>query len=196
MAPPTQSDLAIRALTASDVHTIRSLHVSLSVRFGPLLTTLCQSSTLPVHYPPAFFTQLLVLPSRACLIAVRRSKPNIPIAFISAALHKSSVPSLPVPKALDSPRPRIEILTLGVLPAYQHMGIARRLVAAVVEKLCGPLSAGIVAHANVSTVNSTAIKFYQSIGLCVSSDVIPNLYRTCSYGHRDAYLVAGRLDDL
>jgi ribosomal protein S18 acetylase RimI-like enzyme len=152
-----------------------------------------------VQYPPAFFTQLLVLPARACLIAVRPSSPNNPVAFISAALHKSPVrsqPSLAASKTLDSPRPRIEILTLGVLPAYQHMGIARRLVAAVVQKLCGPLSSGLVVHANVSTTNSTAIKFYQSIGLRVSSEVIPNLYRTCSYGQRDAYLVAGRLDDI
>lgn len=164
----------------------------------PLFTKrVIQSMILPVQYPPAFFTQLLLLPSRACLIAVRRSQPKSPIAFISAALHKSSalaLPTLSASKALDSPRPRIEILTLGVLPAYQNMGLARRLIRAVVDRLCGPLSAGIIVYANVATTNATALKFYERIGMRVSSEVIPNLYRTCPYGERDAYLVSGRLD--
>lgn len=106
------------------------------------------------------------------------------------------LPNFSASKALDSPRPRIEILTLGVLPAYQHRGLARRLIRAVVDKLCGPLAAGIVVHANVATTNSDAVKFYESIGLRVSSEIIPNLYRTCPYGQRDGYLVAGRLDDI
>ncbi|KAF5351924.1 hypothetical protein D9756_007451 [Leucocoprinus leucothites] len=183
MAPAAQSEILIRPLRASDVPNIRSLH----------------SLVLPIQYPPAFFTQLLVLPSRACLIAVRRGQPDSPIAFISAALHKTSAQGLPnfsASKALDSPRPRIELLTLGVLPAFQNKGLARRLIRAVVDKLSGPLTAGILVHANVATANTVAIKFYESIGLRVASDIIPNLYRTLPHGQRDAYLVAGRIDCL
>ncbi|KAF9453909.1 acyl-CoA N-acyltransferase [Macrolepiota fuliginosa MF-IS2] len=182
MPSAAHSDILIRPLTSSDVPDTRSLH----------------SLVLPVQYPPAFFTQLLCLSSRACLIAVRRSQPNIPIAFISAALHKSSLLPLPgglsASKALNSPRPRIEILTLGVLPAFQQHGLARRLIRAIVDKLCGPLTAGILVHANVATTNTPALKFYERIGMRISSEIIPNLYRTCPYGERDAYLVSGRLD--
>ncbi|KAJ3571004.1 hypothetical protein NP233_g4044 [Leucocoprinus birnbaumii] len=163
MAPVAPGDFLIRPLRATDVHNVHSLH----------------SLVLPVRYPATFFTQLLVLPSRACLIAVRRSQPDNPIAFISAALHKAcahGLPSFSASKALDSPRPRIELLTLGVLPAFQNNGLARRLIHAVVDKLSGPLTAGVLVHANVATSNNKAIKFYESIGLRVASDVIPNLY--------------------
>ncbi|KXN90152.1 Histone acetyltransferase MCC1 [Leucoagaricus sp. SymC.cos] len=183
MAPVVQSDIIIRPLKASDVDDIRSLH----------------SLVLPVQYPPAFFTQLLVFPSRACLIAVCRSQPNSPIAFISAALHASSpqgIPNFSATKALDSPPPRIEVLTLGVLPAFQNRGLARRLIEAVVDRLSGPLTVGILVYANVVATNAVAIKFYESIGLRVSSDIIPNFYRTCPHGQREAYLVAGRLKHL
>jgi len=49
-------------------------------------------------------------------------------------------------------------------------------------------------HANVATSNLSALRFYESMGMAVSSDVIRNLYRTpISYGSKDAYLVAGVL---
>lgn len=175
--------VCVRPLRASDVRQIQSLHVRLPL---PKATSAhpAQAQILPVHYSHAFFTQLLVLPSRACLVAARLDHPHSPVAFISAALHKS--PGLP----------RIELLTLGVLPAFQNRGLARRLISAVIDKLHGPLAAGILVHANVAATNSVALKFYKNIGLRISSEVIPNLYRTCPPGQRDAYLVTGRIDTI
>ena len=117
-------------------------------------------------------------------MAAHPDNPHSPVAFISAALHKTPG------------RPRIELLTLGVLPAFQNRGLARRLISAVVDKLRGSLATGILVHANVATTNVVALRFYKNIGMCISSEMIPNLYRTSPAGQRDAYLVAGRIDTI
>ncbi|CAA7259203.1 unnamed protein product [Cyclocybe aegerita] len=192
-------NIVVKALTSRDVHQVRDLH----------------SKLLPVKYPPSFFLQLLLLPNRACFIAYNRGHPSMPIGFISAAAQRPSSTTdcftfcSPKEPSLVSAHPhddasltlgpvvrlRLEILTLGVLPAYQHCGLARHLVQCVLDNFresCTGLSAdGTLLYANVSTSNTTALKFYERMGMTVSSDVIRNLYRTVSYGCKDAYLVMG-----
>lgn len=165
---------------------------------------------LPVKYPPAFFLQLLLMPTRACYVAYKKSHPNIPIGFISAAI-KQPVAALPSfapddagpivsarPRdkaALDLTKTRLEILTLGVLPSHQQRGLARRLVRRVVDALrmsCAANSIdGVPIFANVAVSNTEALKFYKHIGMEVSPCIIRNLYRTLAYGSKDAYLVVG-----
>lgn len=162
---------------------------------------------LPVKYPSSFFTQLLVLPTRICLVAYKRAQPNVPIAFISAVTRQPasrhtdfalnlSPDSL---RIFDLSKPFLEILTLGVLPAYQHCGLARRLVKCVIDNFhppcAGPESSGggTLVSATVSISNTSALKFYECMGMFISSDVIRNLYRTITFGSRDAYLVMGTL---
>ncbi|KAF8813686.1 hypothetical protein BYT27DRAFT_7083888 [Phlegmacium glaucopus] len=186
------NDILIKHLSSQDIPKVHELH----------------SKLLPVKYPSSFFTQLLVLPTRACFVAYRHGQPDDPIAFISAVRRQPSLTwhndfvmnlsqdSSPI---LDlSGKPYIEILTLGVLPAYQQCGLARRLVQCVVDKLhlsCAGMEprCRTLISATVSTSNTSALKFYECIGMLVSSKVIRNLYRTISYGSRDAYLVVGIL---
>lgn len=96
---------------------------------------------------------------------------------------------------IDLTKARLEILTLGVLPSHQHRGLARRLIQRVVDALRDSCAANSVEDvpifANVATSNTEALKFYKRIGLEVSPYVIRNLYRTLSYGSKDAYLVVG-----
>ena len=96
-------------------------------------------------------------------------------------------------------QPYIEILTLGVLPAYQQRGLARHLIHRVYHHFrdssnaSRDLDAGTLIHANVDTSNVSALSFYERMGMRVSSDVIRNMYRAYSYGCRDGYLVVGSL---
>ena len=101
-------------------------------------------------------------------------------------------------RTLDLSKPRLEILTLGVLPAYQHCGLGRRLMQCVVDyfhQSCAgkERSCETLVSATVSTSNASALKFYECMGMFISSKVIKNLYRTISHGSRDAYLVVGTL---
>ena len=169
-----------------------------------------QAALLPVKYPPAFFLQLLLMPTRACYVAYKKSHPNIPIGFISAAIKQpvAALPSFapddagpivsarPRDKAApDLTKTRLEILTLGVLPSHQQRGLARRLVRRVVDALrmsCAANSIdGVPIFANVAVSNTEALKFYKHIGMEVSPCIIRNLYRTLAYGSKDAYLVVG-----
>lgn len=166
-----------------------------------------QSMILPVKYPSSFFTQLLVLPTRTCFVAYKKSQPSVPIAFISAVTRQpaSRHNDLTVNLSPDSLRifdlskPFLEILTLGVLPTYQHRGLARRLIKCVIDsfhqRCAGPdqESCGTLVSATVSISNTSALKFYECMGMFISSKVIRNLYRTISHGSRDAYLVVGTL---
>ncbi|KAF8348160.1 acyl-CoA N-acyltransferase [Amanita rubescens] len=152
-------EFEVRPLTSADLPRVRQLH----------------STVLPVNYPSAFFLQLLLLPARLCLVAHPRADPHNPVAFVSAALS-------------NAPTPRIEILTLGVLPSFQHKGLARRLISSIINSL-SPDST--LVQANVAASNASALKFYERLGLRISSDIITNLYRTCSHGSKDGYLVAG-----
>ena len=96
----------------------------------------------------------------------------------------------------DKNFPRLEILTLGVLPPYQKRGLARRLVQRVLDNLRESwntnLLDGTLVYANVSTCNIEALKFYERMGMVISSEVIRNLYRTLS-GCKDGYVVVGVL---
>jgi ribosomal protein S18 acetylase RimI-like enzyme len=95
--------------------------------------------------------------------------------------------------------PHIEILTLGVLPAYQQRGLARHLIHRVYHYFLDSsspsrhLDAGMLIYANVATSNVSALSFYERMGMRISSDVIRNMYRAFSYGCRDGYLVVGSL---
>ena len=161
---------------------------------------------LPVKYPSSFFTQLLVLPTRTCFVAYKQGHPNVPIAFISAVTrqpasrHNDFAMNLS-PESLrifDLSKPFLEILTLGVLPAYQHCGLARRLMNCVIDNFhqryaAGQEPCGTLVSATVSISNTSALKFYECMGMFISSKVIRNLYRTISHGSKDAYLVVGTL---
>lgn len=156
------------------------------------------------------------MPTRACYVAYKKTHPSIPIGFISAAIQQpvAALPSFAPDDAgtetedspfvsarlrdkttLDLTKARLEILTLGVLPSHQHCGLARRLVRRVVDALrmsCAANSVdGIPIFANVAVSNKEALEFYKRIGLDVSPCIIRNLYRTLSYGSKDAYLVVG-----
>ncbi|KAF8621551.1 hypothetical protein AX15_007720 [Amanita polypyramis BW_CC] len=134
-------DLVVRPLTTPDVPRLRHLHASI----------------LPVPYPSSFFLQLLIHPARLCLVAHPRANPHNLVAFVSALFH-------------DTPHlPRIEILTLGVLPAFQNRGLARRLVLSITQKLCSFAPSSILLQANVSASNTSALKFYECIGMRISS---------------------------
>ena len=163
-------------------------------------TPYIQSRVLPVNYPSSFFTQLLLIPTRTCLVAYKQAQPNLPIPFISAVTrHPASNFAMNLsPDSLrifDLKKPFLEILTLGVLPAYQYCGLARRLLKCVIDnfhpRCAGPESSasGTLVSATVSVSNTSALKFYESMGMYISSDVIRNLYRIISHGSRDAYLV-------
>ncbi|KAF9009497.1 hypothetical protein BDQ17DRAFT_1235463 [Cyathus striatus] len=197
--PLELADIVVRPLTSADLSNVRELH----------------SRILPIRYPASFFLQLLVLSARSCLVAYCLSDPNTPIGFISTAIQQpladynrlSLIPSshrntaappstTKLQPILDARRPRIEILTLGVLPPYRHRGLARHLIRCAVHKFTpsSPLESGrTVVYANVSTANASALKFYDSLGMHVAPGVITNLYRTPAYGSRDAYLVLGLL---
>lgn len=138
-------------------------------------------------------------------MAYKQDQPNVPIAFISAvtrqpASRHSDLTTYLSPdslRILDLSKPFLEILTLGVLPAYQHCGLARRLIKCVIDNFhqhcaAGP-GQGTLVYATVSISNTAALKFYECMGMFISSKVISNLYRTISHGSRDAYLVVGTL---
>lgn len=169
-----------------------------------------KSSVLPVSYPSSFFQQLLIFPSRICLVAFYASAP---VAFISASMqwpknHTEFLNGHACPaEKITSPtrsvhegrpeQPHIEILTLGVLPAYQQKGLARHLIHRVCHHFrdssntSRDIDAGTLIHANVDTSNVSALTFYERMGMRISSDVIRNMYRAYSYGCRDGYLVVG-----
>jgi ribosomal protein S18 acetylase RimI-like enzyme len=210
--PSLDDDILIKSLTAHDVPKVRELHVShisVSMLLSHSSSAIHQSMVLPVNYPSSFFTQLLVLPAHTCFVAYKQGQPNVPIAFISAVTrqpalrHSDSAMNLSPDsqRIFDLTKPFLEILTLGVLPAYQHCGLARRLLKCVIDNFhprsAGPESSlaasGTLVSATVSISNTSALKFYESMGMSISSDVIRNLYRTISHGSRDAYLVAGTL---
>ena len=204
------NDILIKTLSSQDIPEVQELHVSLVLRSGHshiLIQSHPKAKILPMKYPSSFFTQLLVLPARTCFVAYRRCQPNVPIAFISAVTrqpasrHNDFVMNHLSPdssRILDLTKPFLEILTLGVLPAYQHCGLARRLINCVVDDFhqsCAgkERSSGALVSATVSTSNTSALKFYECMGMFISSEVIRNLYRTVSHGSRDAYLVVGTL---
>jgi ribosomal protein S18 acetylase RimI-like enzyme len=99
-------------------------------------------------------------------------------------------------------QPHIEILTLGVLPAYQQRGLARHLIHRVYHYFRDSSNptrhpdAGTLICANVATSNASALSFYERMGMRISSDVIRNMYRACSFGCRDGYLVVGSLTSI
>ncbi|KAJ6602177.1 hypothetical protein B0H10DRAFT_2230286 [Mycena sp. CBHHK59/15] len=141
-----------------------------------------QASLLPVHYSPSFFLHLLIQPTRLCLVAHSRDLDD-PVAFITAALHTTA-----------APEPRIDILTLGVLPAFQQRQLATRLVRAVVDILSARTAAVAAAiYAQVSASNGPAKNFYRHMGMLPCTDVVRDVYRSLPYGSRDAYIVSGRI---
>ncbi|GLB37297.1 putative acetyltransferase (GNAT) family protein [Lyophyllum shimeji] len=192
------SEFIIRPLVSAEISKVRALHASL----------------LPIAYPTSFFLQLTLLPARVCMVAYHPENPIEPIAFASAALRQtpriSGVDNSHVLSGgdqksfnptLSKQLHHIEILTLGVLPAYQQRGVARLLVRRVYEYFREhssqapdlDLSDGTLIHTNVATSNVPALSFYQRIGMRIASGVIRNLYRACPQGSKDGYLLVGRI---
>ncbi|KAG6857791.1 hypothetical protein H0H87_004207 [Tephrocybe sp. NHM501043] len=174
------------------------------------LVQLTQSSLLPVNYPLSFFIQLALLPGRVCLVAYNKfANPDSPVAFISASLQENprvwELESPPLNEGSDTEvpllhaTPHIEILTLGVLPAYQQQGIARLLVKQVFSYFrdhsvttC-KLTDKTLVHTNVATSNIPALSFYERMGMKIATGVIRNLYRACPNSSQDGYLLIGRV---
>ena len=123
------------------------------------------------------------LPSRPPRCYLR---PDVPACFTT--IHGA-------PFDADPAKPCLEILTLGVLPSYQQCGVARLLLLHAVDALRQSCAFNpedrTVIYANVSTSNTRALKFYERMGMLLSSDIISNLYRTIPSGSRDAYVVVG-----
>ncbi|KAJ4000619.1 acyl-CoA N-acyltransferase [Lentinula boryana] len=137
------SDFIIRPLVAADIEKIKKLHARL----------------VPVNYPPSFFLHLLIQHSHSSLIALDPST-NEPVAWVSASLHKSNS------HLIGSPEPHIQLLTLGVLPEYQHRGLAKRLVWEVIASLHDDPSVPVPpVYTHVCTTNTPAQAFYESIGM-------------------------------
>lgn len=191
------SEFIIRPLVSADIAKVRALHTSL----------------LPIAYPTSFFLQLTLLPGRVCMVAYHPENPNDPVAFVSAALQQTPrIPGVNKSHLLSGggqqsfhttakDLPHIEILTLGVLPAYQQRGVARLLVRRVYDYFREhssqvpdlDLSDGTLIHTNVATSNVPALSFYERIGMRIASGVIRNLYRACPQGSKDGYLLVGRI---
>jgi ribosomal protein S18 acetylase RimI-like enzyme len=197
MDSPTSSiaslvdDIEVRVLSSSDIKQICDLHASL----------------LAVSYPPQFFRQLILNPTRLCLVAHPAGDPHTLLGFVSASIHATTSDL-----ARSAPRDAglsVHILTLGVLPACQGNGLARRLVHGVVRKLrdgarytavlalpksAPPASAdGTLVRTHVCTDNLPAQKFYNALGLAAEADVLRDVYRTSPCGARDAYTLVGRI---
>ncbi|GAW00350.1 acyl-CoA N-acyltransferase [Lentinula edodes] len=136
------SDFTIRPLASADIEQIKKLHATL----------------VPVNYPASFFLHLLIQNSYSCLIALEPSSGE-PVAWVSASLHKSS-------NLIGSLEPHIQLLTLGVLPEYQHRGLAKRLVWEVIASLHKDPSTPVpTVYTHVCTSNTPAQAFYESIGM-------------------------------
>ncbi|KAF8070338.1 acyl-CoA N-acyltransferase [Lyophyllum atratum] len=194
----SSSDLIIRPLASADIAEVRALH----------------SSLLPIAYPTSFFLQLTLLAGRVCMVAYHPENPTSPVAFVSAALRQDQhIPGLTqfqplsvkecksITTTLSNDAPHIEILTLGVLPAYQQRGVARLLVQRVYDYFRKhgtqvrdlDLTDGTLIHTNVATSNVPALSFYERMGMRIASGVIRNLYRACPQGSKDGYLLVGRI---
>jgi len=172
-------DIRIRSITSADIPKIRELHVSYSISIPPFPHSLLpQASLLPVTYPLSFYLQLLLHPSRICLLAYPHHSPTTPIAFISASITPPTAPS-PRPRSrrpsvsatytkpvagtgsdpcttvssfeVVSDEPRVHITTLGVLPQYQREGLARKLVSEVVKKLRDTIAEPVTSSASSSS---------------------------------------------
>src|SRR6266550_4398203 len=149
-------EFEVRPLTSADLQRVRQLHVRPFSPISPALPTdphYVSPPFSPSPTPPPFFY----------------SFSSSRLAFVSAALS-------------NAPTPRVEILTLGVLPSFQHKGLARRLISSIINSL-SPDST--LVQANVAASNASALKFYERLGMRISSDIITNLYRTCSHGSKD-----------
>ncbi|KAG5646816.1 hypothetical protein DXG03_002193 [Asterophora parasitica] len=195
-------DLIIRQLTSADIANVRALHHAHR-------SNASQDTLLPIKYPTSFFLQLTLLRERVCLVAYHPQDPTTPVAFVSAALQQNPrVHGLPKSYSLtdgeddfsdpvvSKDAPHIEILTLGVLPAYQQRGVARVLVRRVYDYFSENTNAprdDTVVHTNVATSNTSALSFYERMGLKVASGVIRNLYRAVPHGSKDGYLLVGRI---
>ncbi|THV06730.1 acyl-CoA N-acyltransferase [Dendrothele bispora CBS 962.96] len=181
----------IRNLTANDLQHVADLHAAL----------------IPVPYPPSFFINLLIQSNYACLIAhdPDSNTPDTPIAFVSASIHKSN-------SIIGSPKPHIQLLTLGVHPDYQHKGLARALVQQAINTLhTSPDEPVPPVYTHVCTTNTPAQSFYRRLGMTpfeptgagrplVSRNMYPlsnpNRHRedlSSFFRSRDAYLLVGEV---
>ncbi|KAK7472950.1 hypothetical protein VKT23_001054 [Stygiomarasmius scandens] len=178
----------IRNFTANDLQQVSDLHAAL----------------IPVPYPPSFFINLLIQSNYACLIAhdPDSATPDIPIAFVSASIHKSNT-------IIGSPKPHIQLLTLGVHPDYQHKGLARALVQQVINTLHTSSEPVPPIYTHVCTTNTPAQSFYRRLGMTpfqpsggepfVSRNKYPTSPTRCRddlstlFRSRDAYLLIGEV---
>ncbi|KAE9408587.1 hypothetical protein BT96DRAFT_970508 [Gymnopus androsaceus JB14] len=110
--------------------------------------------------------------------------------------------------------PHIQLLTLGVLPEYQHQGLAKRLVGQVITSLHKDPSVPVPpVYTHVCTSNSPARAFYEQLGMkpfspawdpagapYVAKNIYPGYAALQStveskklFGSRDAYILVGRV---
>ncbi|KAJ7497075.1 acyl-CoA N-acyltransferase [Mycena latifolia] len=154
---------SLRPIRSHDIPALIHLHTTL----------------LPLPYSHSFFLQLLLQPTRVCLVAHDRSQSD-PVAFISAA-------------AAIHPEQRIQILTLGVLPTFRQHRLATRLVYAAIDVLAGTPTVPTAVFAQVSVSNAPANSFYRHLGLHPCKDVVRDMYRNLPGPSRDGYIVSGRI---
>ncbi|KAF5345313.1 hypothetical protein D9758_008515 [Tetrapyrgos nigripes] len=180
---------SVRQIIAADLSELANLHAAL----------------IPVPYPPSFFINLLIQSNYACLIAhdTSSASPDAPIAFISASIHKSN-------SITGSQKPHIQLLTLGVLPEYQHKGLARTLVQQVISTLHTSSDPTPPIYTHVCTTNTLAQSFYRSLGMTpfqssrdsgpfIARNKYPSYSSRCRddlvelFRSRDAYLLVGEV---
>lgn len=88
---------------------------------------------------------------------------------------------------------------MGVHPSFQHQGVARRLVQAVVSSLrslsSGLDSEGTLTYAHVQQCNLPARRFYAEMGMQDYSRAIRNVYLMSGLNEREreGVLVMGRV---
>jgi ribosomal protein S18 acetylase RimI-like enzyme len=160
---------------------------------------------LPTPISPSSLRQFLFQPTRTCLLANVPSSPNSPVAFITATI---STPTLDL-RSSKPAEPRVQILSLAVLPEYRRNGIARQLVHAAVRNLreCAKKSASTetrciinndttLVTALVGTRNWDGKKFYEhGLGMQSEQEPVKNCYRSNAVppDERDAFVVIGRM---
>lgn len=114
-----------------------------------------QSSILGLNLPSSFYQQLLLHPTRLCLVAVPfSSSPSLhhtvenhgePVAFITTALHvptndlslslRSTTTSLKSRRSASENAVEMHVLTIGVSPAFRRQHLATRLLKEAVRAI-------------------------------------------------------------
>ncbi|BGO91846.1 hypothetical protein NBRC10512_007644 [Rhodotorula toruloides] len=142
-------ELVVRPMKRADVERVREL----------------QDASLPVSYPPSFYTVLLTNPSSLSLVAYHPSDPSTLLGTIAGQLI------YPAPSLSSAPQtPTIYILSLSVSPSFRRHGLASHLLRSMTRSLLPPplfnaqkQEARLSLH--VEARNDGARKMYERNGL-------------------------------